>query len=293
MNILPKKRWHVRTRENMARVRRDEERVAAEKEEQERRTQLAEGEARNAALRKKSLLRHGQVVPKSEEPQGHINLFEDLEKGEIVSNSTNTEYEKEKKDEREKYEKQIGYLTYLGQDTVEATGSVSWYNKLPDRSSPESDRKKIKLLGDPLDDIKHYLGLPEVKTNSRKNRDEEKRKCTESSTRRANKSKEKAYKHKSKKRLQRKDPSTNSGNASSSENADETESSSTKDPINLEHLRAQRLKREQEERKRSEALLARLRGEPDPESSKSDAVPSVTQCYNSQFNPHLARQNKL
>lgn len=91
---------------------------------------MQEGEARNAALRKKSLLRHGQVVPKSEEPQGHINLFEDLEKGEIVSNSTNTEYEKEKKDEREKYEKQIGYLTYLGQDTVEATGSVSWYNKV-------------------------------------------------------------------------------------------------------------------------------------------------------------------
>lgn len=91
---------------------------------------LQEGEARNAALRKKSLLRSGQIVPVCEEPQRHINLFEDLEEGTVVSNATNAEYEKEKKEEREKYEKQIGFLTYLGQDTVEATGCVSWYNKV-------------------------------------------------------------------------------------------------------------------------------------------------------------------
>ena len=58
-------------------------------------------------------------------------------------------------------------------------------------------------------------------------------------------------------------------------------------------MRAQRLKREQEERKRTDALLAKLRGEPDPETAKSDAVPALTQRYHSQFNPHLARQNKL
>jgi hypothetical protein len=91
---------------------------------------LQEGEARNAALRKKSLLRSGQIVPVCEELQRHINLFEDLEEGTVVSNATNAEYEKEKKEEREKYEKQIGFLTYLGQDTVEATGCVSWYNKV-------------------------------------------------------------------------------------------------------------------------------------------------------------------
>jgi len=62
---------------------------------------------------------------------------------------------------------------------------------------------------------------------------------------------------------------------------------------NLDEMRAQRLKREQEERKRTDALLAKLRGEPDPKTAKSDPVPALTQRYHSQFNPQLARQNKL
>jgi hypothetical protein len=93
--------------------------------------------------------------------------------------------------------------------------------QLPDRGSSESDRKKIKLLGDPLDDIKHYLGLEDVRSSNRKSRHEEKRKCRESEhshTRRANKkSRKKTYKHKSKKRLQRKDSSTNSDSDTSTE----------------------------------------------------------------------------
>lgn len=279
----------------MARVRRDEEKVAAEEEEKAKRIHLAEGEARNAALRKKSLLRSGQILPVSEESQQHINLFEDLERGRIVSKATNAEYEKERKEEREKYEKQIGYLTYLGQDTVEATGCVSWYNKLPDRSSSGSDSKEKKLPGDPLSDIRRYLGLGEIRINGRKGRHEEKeenKKCRESEhneVRRANKkSKHKTCKDKREKRARRRDPSTSSGSDTSAEHAD-SQSSET----NLEKMRAQRLKREEEERKRSDALLAKLRGESDPKTTKSDPLPAINQCYHSQFNPHLARQNKL
>jgi hypothetical protein len=82
----------------------------------------------------------------------------------------------------------------------------------PDRGSSESDRKKIKLLGDPLDDMKRYLGLEDIRGNSTKSRHEEKRKHRESEHNHTGKANNKSEKkrHKSKKRVQTKDSSTNS-----------------------------------------------------------------------------------
>lgn len=59
----------------------------------------------------------------------HIDLFVDYKE----KVTTAKPMDEEKRREQEKYEKQIGYLTYLGQDTHEALGTRSWYDMAPKR----------------------------------------------------------------------------------------------------------------------------------------------------------------
>jgi hypothetical protein len=60
-------------------------------------------------------------------PLKHVNLFEDLEAGETTA-SANKDNEEEAKKEKEDYEKKIGLLVYLGQDSQELTGEKTWYD---------------------------------------------------------------------------------------------------------------------------------------------------------------------
>ena len=140
-------RWHVRTKENIARVRRDEAKAEEEEREKQRRIKLADQEARMTLLRQMAVdkltdeqktqlgkfqeFQTPKTLEKSEPSQStHVNFFEELEAGESGTSQGNVEREKEKKQEQEEYEKKIGLLTYLGQDTNELTGKNRDYIQL-------------------------------------------------------------------------------------------------------------------------------------------------------------------
>merc|ERR1712217_23173 len=86
------------------------------------------------------------------------------------------EHEDEKKKEQEEYEKKVGYLTYLGQDTEELTGEQVWWKKLPINRKEESTAEaskdgvglKQKDFLDPLGDLKKYLKCDGVRLTLQK-----------------------------------------------------------------------------------------------------------------------------
>lgn len=315
MNILPKKRWHVRTKENIARVRRDEAKAAEEEKEKQRRIELAEQEARTAFLReqaKQRLQTDSEKLSQGEtssvvqyEGKKNINFFNELEDGK-KDWGINKEHEEEKKQEQEKYEKSIGLLTYLGQSTLDTKGEQPWYQKSHEkRLKTETDDDKIEISTktksflDPLKDVRRYLDMI-----SPKDGDAEKRKNARSSLnvkpqsgkhlkQKRNIKKEKHKKHKKKGKRKRKHNSSDSSGSNSSSSDSETIESTTKPKHTLEQLRAERLKREKEERAKAERLLAKLRGEQDSEQCSLQPVLDGQQGYNSQFNPHLAKKPKL
>ncbi|CAK1556302.1 unnamed protein product [Leptosia nina] len=279
MNILPKKRWHVRTKENIARVRKDEA-EAAEKERQEQiRIEQADRESRLNILKQKSKekLESLNIITKQHtQPPTleHINLFADIEH---AVDTTNKEHDKEVKEKKEEYEKKIGYLTYLGQDTNEALGKKNWYD-VPPQSSRFSKPAYVKDTYDKLV-LKDKDGKPKHKELDEKNGEI------------AWKSKQhidpiNAFRHLCHHNEKQKKSCSNSNKK---EQTTKAKMKNDDKVSKLQKLREARLKREQHEKFRTELFLKKLNGEETLETTtkKSSIVPK----YNSQFNPALARQN--
>ncbi|XP_028837180.1 leukocyte receptor cluster member 1 [Denticeps clupeoides] len=271
MNILPKKSWHVRNKDNVARVRRDEARAAEEERELQRRVERAEQEARTQFLRNKSraaLQQQGACREDEKAAEGggiieHLNLFP-LE--ESTEKKGNEEYLKEKKEEKERQERAIGLLVSLGPPP--GTDATPWYMKKqgeqekPDekqekaeQSKKEKDKwrsktfseeqrakkdKRLKDQLDPLRDVKKALAAKEKKE------------------------------HRSKKKGCR-DRANRSGESS------------------LERLRAERLQREAEERRRAQSLIDQRSGKGKEQERE---VQERDRPYNSAYFPELARKRR-
>nr|XP_020473329.1 leukocyte receptor cluster member 1 [Monopterus albus] len=259
MNILPKKSWHVRNKDNVARVRRDEAQAAEQEREAKRRLERAEQEARTEYLRRKAraALQSAGGRRDDDEQSGaleHLNLFPLEDSSEKKGNE---EYLKEKQDEKERQERAIGLLVSLGpQPGSEVT---PWYLKTSKEKEERDKKEKRKEISeeerekkdrrlkdslDPLKDIKKALGV--------KGRKE----------------------HKSKKKERR-----------------DKEEKSTSGEISIERLRAERLQREAEERRRAQALLDQRSGK----GKDRDAAREMNdreRPYNSAFFPELARKRQ-
>ncbi|XP_031565325.1 leukocyte receptor cluster member 1 homolog [Actinia tenebrosa] len=264
MNILHHKSWHVRNKDNIERVRKDEENARLEEEKKAKRAALADQEARTALLRdrakgskSKELTNDSKsssspgldLAPVSiSDQQKHINFFEDIEEG--LRQGNNPEYEAEKKAEQEKQEKAIGLLTYLGQSASEKHSDKPWYikkdhqKKATDNDNSRDMKRKDAL--DPLNKMKKYL---------------------EAHEKHKHKKHKKEHKHSKSRKEKRRE-----------------ETSPRKKSV--QELRAERLKREQSERIRESELRSSSKGE----KKAPEPLEDNPYRYNSQFNPDLVRK---
>ncbi|KAH0626470.1 hypothetical protein JD844_001461 [Phrynosoma platyrhinos] len=289
MNILPKKSWHVRNKDNVARVRRDEAEAEAQRQKKEARVLLAEQEASGShgACAKEAVV----AVASSET---RMRCFPSLGQRKGVNCAcARTEFLRKKARlsapgsndkssdlvplenilgscdlamcgrvtplgsfilSQERQEKALGILTYLGQSAAEAQTSRPWYQEVPERNKIVAKDEKLKGKLDPLVEMERHLKKKDSHRKEGKKEKEEGR------------GKER-------------------GNMAVRP-VSSTASSS------LEQLRQERLRREKAERARAESLLAQRAGTFQPQEAEEE-LDERKRGYNSQFHPQLARKRVL
>ena len=116
MNILPKKSWHVRTRKNIDKVRKDEAEAADQEKRKRQRVELAEREARTDFLRKRARSKtSGDLTTPDEIPR------------ELKTSESNRDREEEEKSKQTSWEKRVGITQFLHEKSEEV--DRPWYVK--------------------------------------------------------------------------------------------------------------------------------------------------------------------
>ncbi|KAI1292202.1 Leukocyte receptor cluster member 1 [Halotydeus destructor] len=305
MNILPKKSWHVRTYKNIEKVRKDEAKAAEEERQLEAKINLAEQEARTDFMRKRarqlgnadsqsssSLVADGKEV---------TDIFADVKEGK-GDRRKNDERAREKKDEQDKWEKQIGLLQFLS----DGSADKPWYleshddrmklsgkeRKIADVAADEKEVKdaRAKHSYDPLNKMQVYLD--QMKKSESANQRLSVNNASSCDGSKLVGKKEKAEKlskhsrrHKSKKH-KKSSSKKDEIERSSSDLADSTLKASNE---GLDKLRSQRVLREKRERERVKLLL-----QTKDRSVEQTAVveDERKRSYNGLFNPHLVKRSR-
>lgn len=260
----------MRNKDNIARVRRDEAQAAEEEREIKRRTERAEQEARTDYLRNKargalqqSGTEDGETAQTSRGAREieHLNLFPIEDSAEKKGNA---EYLKEKKEEKEKQERAIGLLVSLG--PAPGTETTPWYLK---------DRKDREEESDKKDKHKTSQDKKQQKSLTEEEREKKDRKLKDSLD--PLKDMKKALAVKDRKEKKHKEKKRDRVEKRSGDSA-------------VERLRAERLQREAEERKRTQALLDQRSG--GGKEKQAREMGERDRPYNSAYFPELARKRQ-
>mmetsp|Transcript_1033 Transcript_1033/g.1309 ORF Transcript_1033/g.1309 Transcript_1033/m.1309 type:complete len:215 (-) Transcript_1033:124-768(-) len=130
IKLLHHKSWHVWKKDNIAKVKRDEQKHEEEQKRKRKKDRKNEGERILKKLRQNA----GQSSSGATQSQSHVNLFEPEE--EDKHRAENEEYVDEEKKRKERELRRAGIAPLqLGGQASKHKGNL-WYNLAPDEEKP-------------------------------------------------------------------------------------------------------------------------------------------------------------